>query len=78
MVSVGKEYRQTLFSEQYVKNGFTNGCSGERGDLSRVADGFRCRRCDGTIQEVDLAEDLMVDGETYECVKELLLSGRHS
>ena len=21
-----------------------------RGDLSRVADGFRCRRCDGTIQ----------------------------
>ena len=49
-------------------------CSGE---LSRVADGFRCRRCDGTIQKVDLAEDLMVDGETYECV-ELLLSGRHS
>ena len=43
-------------------------CSGVRGDLSRVADGFRCRRCDGTIQEVDLAEDLMVDGETYECV----------
>ena len=40
-----------------------------RGDLSRVADGFRCRQCDGTIQEVDLAEDLMVDGETYECVK---------
>ena len=29
-------------------------CSGVRGDLSRVADGFRCRRCDGTIQEVDL------------------------
>ena len=39
-----------------------------RGDLSRVADGFSCRRCDGTIQEVDLAEDLMVDGQTYECV----------
>ena len=38
------------------------------GDLSWVADGFSCRRCDGTIQEVDLAEDLMVDGETYECV----------
>ena len=43
-------------------------CSGVRGDLSRVTDGFRCRRCDGTIQEVDLAEDPMVDGETYECV----------
>ena len=50
-------------------------CSGVRGgDLSWVADGFMCRRCDGTIQE---AEDLMVDGETYECV-EHLLSGRHS
>ena len=45
--------------------------------LSRVADGFSCRRCKGTIQEADLAEDLMVDGETHEC-EELLLSGRHS
>ena len=35
-------------------------CSGVRGNLSRVADGFRCRRCDETIQEADLAEDLMV------------------
>ena len=34
-----------------------------------VADGFRCRRCDGTIQEADLTEDLSVDGETYGCVK---------
>ena len=46
-----------------------------RGDLSRVADGFRCIRCDGTIQEVDLAEDLMVDGETYECVKSFCYLG---
>ena len=45
------------------------------GDLSRVADGFRCRRCDGTIQEVDLAEDLMVDGETYECAKSFCYLG---
>ena len=50
-------------------------CSTVRGDLSRVADGFRCRRCDGTIQEVDLAEDLMVDGETYECVKNFCYLG---
>ena len=35
-----------------------------RGDLSRVADGFRCSRCDGSIPEVDLAEDQMVDGGT--------------
>ena len=46
-----------------------------RGDLSRVADGFRCRRCDGTIQEVDLAEDPMVDGETYECLKRFCYLG---
>ena len=45
------------------------------GDLSRVADGFRRRRCDGTIQEVDLAEDLMVDGETYECAKSFCYLG---
>ena len=50
-------------------------CSGVHGDLSLVADGFRCRRCDGTIQEVDLAEDLMVDGETYECVKNFCYLG---
>ena len=50
-------------------------CSGVRGGLSRVADGFRCRRCDGTIQEVDLADDLMMDGETYECVKSFCYLG---
>ena len=33
-----------------------------RGDLSRVADGFSCMRCDGTIQEADLAEGLIMDG----------------
>ena len=47
------------------------------GDLSRVADSFRCRRWDGTIQEADLAEDLMAERETYECV-EFLLSKVHS
>ena len=50
-------------------------CSGVRGDLSCVADSFRCRRCDGTLQEADLAEDLMVDGETYECVKSFCYLG---
>ena len=40
-----------------------------RGDLSRVAEGFKCRQCDGTFHKADLADDLMVDGETYECVK---------
>ena len=42
------------------------GCSG---DFPLVADGMRCNRCNGTNQEADLAEDLVVDGETYVCVK---------
>ena len=45
------------------------------GDLSWVANGFRCRRCDGTIQEADLADDLMVEGETYGCVKRFCYLG---
>ena len=45
------------------------------GDVSRVAGSFRCRRCDGTIQEADLAEDLIVDGETYGCVKSFCYLG---
>ena len=45
------------------------------GDLPRVAECFRCRRCDGTIQEYDLAEHLLVDGETYECAKSLCYLG---
>ena len=44
-------------------------CSGLRGALSLLADSFRCTRCDGTIQEADLAGGLVVDGETYGCVK---------
>ena len=58
------------------KNGFANGavlyvvtCR------SLVADGFRCKRCDGTIQEADLAEDLMVNGETYGCEKSFCYRG---
>ena len=47
-------------------------CSGVRGDLSRVADSFRCRRCDGTFQE---AEDLMLYGESYGCVKSFCYLG---
>ena len=43
-------------------------CSSLCGDLSLLADGFRCTQCDGTIQEADLAGGLVVDGETYRCV----------
>ena len=31
--------------------------------FQREVDGFRCNRCDGTIQKADIAEDLVVDGE---------------
>ena len=39
--------------------------SGVRGNR-QVVDGFRCKQCDGTIQEADLAaKDLVMDGEIY-------------
>ena len=41
-----------------IKKRIHKRCSGVRGDLSRLADGLMCRRCDGTIQEADLAKDL--------------------
>ena len=59
---MAKECRKTLFSAQYVQNDFTRGAV-------MCDDGFRFRRCDKTIQGADVAEDLMVDGETYGCVK---------
>ena len=68
VVSVEKECRQTLFSAQYVHKLIHKRCSGVCRDLSRVDDDFRCRRCDGTIHEADLDEDLMVDREMYGCV----------
>ena len=40
------------------ESGFTGGICG---DLLLVAAGFRCKRCDGTIQEADVVKDLMVD-----------------
>ena len=50
-------------------------CTGIRRELSLVADGFRCKRCDGTNHEAALAGDLMVDGETYGCVKSFCYMG---
>ena len=47
-------------------------CSSVRGDLSLIVDAFRCKRCDDTIQ--DLA-DLVVDGETYGCIKSFCYMG---
>ena len=42
-------------------------------NLSLVVDGFKCQRYEVTIPEADLAEDLVVDGETYECVNSFYL-----
>ena len=33
--------------------------------MSLVADDLRCKRCAVTIQEDDLAKDLVMDGETH-------------
>ena len=41
-------------------------CSGIRDNLSLVADGFKCKRCDGTIQEADLAGG--VTTQIYSCI----------
>ena len=52
-------------------------CSGVHGELSLTW--LMCNPCDSTIQEVDLTEDLVVDGETFGYVKiYVMLSGRHS
>ena len=50
-------------------------CSGVPSDLLLVADGFRCKRCDGIIQEADLFGDLVVDGENYRFVKSFCYLG---
>ena len=40
-----------------------------------VVDGFRCKRCNGTTQEHNVAEYLVVDGEMYQCEKGLYYMG---
>ena len=71
----GKGVQENSVLCKLCKNWIHKRCSGVPGDLSRVADGFRCRRCDGAIQEADPAEDLMLDGKTYECVKSFCYLG---
>ena len=50
-------------------------CGGVHDDLPLVVDGFRCKHCNGTLQEADIAEDLVVDGEIYGCVKRFCYLG---
>ena len=56
---VGKQCRQTLLSTQYVNSGFTSSI------VVYVITCRWCMRCDGTIQEANLAKDIVMDGETY-------------
>ena len=46
-------------------------CSDVHSDLSLGVhvDGFGCKRYDGTFPEANIVENLVVDGETYWCVK---------
>ena len=43
--------------------------------MSLVVDGFGCKRCDGTIQEADLTQDLVVNEETNGFVKSFFYLG---
>ena len=54
---------------------FTSGAVVKGVALLLVIHGFTYKRCDGTIQEYYLDEDLVVDGETYECVKSFCYLG---
>ena len=50
---------------------------GVHGDLSRVANGFRCRRCDGTSQEADLVggwRDIWMRTDFFAIWKTLLMA----
>ena len=42
---------------------------------SQAVDGFKCKRCNGTVQEADLAGNLVVDGETHGCLKSFCYLG---
>ena len=73
----GMQTNAVQYTVHVSKTWIQKRCSGVRGELLRVGDGFRCRRCDGTIQDTDLAEDLLGWRDVWMC-KELLLSGSHS
>ena len=69
MVSCGKGVQANSVQCTVCIKWIHKRCSGVCGDVALVADGFRCKRCDGTIQEADLAGNLVVDEEAYGCVK---------
>ena len=57
----GKECRQTLLSVQYWKIDSQAGRrSGVRSDLSLMVYGFRCKRCDDTTNETEMAGSVPV------------------
>ena len=78
VVSVGKECRQPLVSAQYVqsKKLIHKRRSGIHDDLSRVDNGFKCRRCNGTNQEADLVggwRDIWMCKEFFAILEILLM-----
>ena len=52
MLSVVNECMQMLLCVQQIKHGFTS----VHGDLLLGLYGFRCKRCDGTIPEANIAD----------------------
>ena len=65
MVCVGKECSQLCFKCTVCRKFIGKWCI----VVYVVVDGSRCKRCDGTIQEADLAKDLVMDGGRYGSVK---------
>ena len=45
----GKGVQANSVQRTVCKKWIHKRCSGVRGDLSQIADDFRCRQCDGTI-----------------------------
>ena len=64
-MSVENECMQTLLCAQQIKSEFTSDVEKTlHGHLSLVVDCLRCKRCDGTIPEANITENLVVDGKT--------------
>lgn len=50
-------------------------CSGVRGSLSAAAQQFVCRKCEGQLPSTDVPEDLVVQGDKYDCVQSFCYLG---
>lgn len=50
-------------------------CSGVRGSLQTASETFVCKRCKGDVPQVEVEDDVVVEGETYEVVEKFCYLG---